>query len=100
MSGYKRKKRSKHHASLREDDDDAIDTVTHTDIEVITRSGTVKKKRVKVPFRVLEPDKETSPQPPISFEYNNTSYVPLESDPAPGPTPEANKRKVRVILVM
>ena len=57
---YKRKRRSKNNATLREDDDGAVDTVTHKEVEVNTRHGP-KTKRVKVPLpRVTEEHGELS----------------------------------------
>jgi hypothetical protein len=46
---YKRKRRSKKNASLHEDDDDVVDTVTHVDIQVNTDTGPTTK-RIKVPL--------------------------------------------------
>jgi hypothetical protein len=49
---YKRKRKSKNNATLREDDDGAVDTVTHMEVEVNTRHGP-KTKRIKVPLAPL-----------------------------------------------
>jgi hypothetical protein len=50
---YKRKRRSKKNAPLHEDDDDAVDTVTHVEVEVNTKHGP-KTKRIKVPLTAVE----------------------------------------------
>ena len=36
---YKVKRKTKKNASLREDDDAAVDTVTHVEVEVVSESG-------------------------------------------------------------
>jgi hypothetical protein len=50
---FKRRRRSKKNATLRENDDAAVDAVTHVEVEVMTKDGT-KKKRIKVPLRDVE----------------------------------------------
>lgn len=49
---YKRKRKTKKNASLREDDDAAVDTVTHVEVEVGTTHGP-KTKRIKVPLMAV-----------------------------------------------
>lgn len=49
---YKRKRRSKKNAPLYEDDDDAVDTVTHVEVEVNTKQGP-QTKRIKVPLTAV-----------------------------------------------
>ena len=49
IAPYKQKKRSKNNPSLREDDADAMDTVTHMNKVVNTKSGPTRK-RIKVPL--------------------------------------------------
>src|SRR3979490_1497231 len=56
---YKRKRKFKNNASLHEDDDDAVDTVTHVQVEVNTKSGP-KKKRIKVPLTAVMEEQQTS----------------------------------------
>jgi hypothetical protein len=66
VTAYKRPRRSKKgNLSLREDDDDTIDTVTHEEIEILTSRGLVTK-RVKVPLRPLPNESSVSTEvPPI-----------------------------------
>src|ERR1700690_3377123 len=47
---YKRKRRTKKNATLHEDDDGGVDTVTHVEMEVDTTRGP-KTNRFKVPLR-------------------------------------------------
>jgi hypothetical protein len=89
MPGFKRRKRSKQHAPLHEDDDEAIDTVTQMDIEVPTGSGAIKKKRVEVPL-ISMPRKEPLLHSPMPFEYGANHFP-----PEPDPVPQGNKCKVR-----
>jgi hypothetical protein len=49
----KRKRRSKRNASLWENDDATSDTVTHVEVEVMTKAGP-KRQRVMVPLRDVE----------------------------------------------
>jgi hypothetical protein len=49
----KRKRRSKRNASLWENDDATFDTVTHVEVEVMTKAGP-KRQRVMVPLRDVE----------------------------------------------
>jgi len=49
---YKRKRKTKKNASLREDDDAAVDTVTHVEVEVDT-THRPKTKRIKVPLTAV-----------------------------------------------
>jgi hypothetical protein len=70
LSAQKRKKHSKYNAPLHEEDDEAIDTVTHANIEVNTRTGR-KQKRVKVPLVPRVDLSETVTQDPISFQFGN-----------------------------
>ena len=56
---YKRKRKSKNNASLHEDDDDAVDTVTHVQVEVNMKSGP-KTKRIKVPLTAVMEEQQTS----------------------------------------
>jgi len=57
---YKRKRRSKKNAPLHEDDDDAVDTVTHVEVEVNMKHRP-KTKRMKVPLTaVMEEDHESN----------------------------------------
>ena len=46
------KEKKKKNASLREDDDTAVDTVTHVEVEVDTTHGP-KTKRIKVPLMAV-----------------------------------------------
>ena len=56
---YKRKRNSKKNAPLHEDDDDAVDTITHVEVEVNTKHGP-KRKRMKVPLTaVMQEDRES-----------------------------------------
>jgi hypothetical protein len=83
LSAQKRRKHSKYNAPLREDDDEAIDTVTHTNIEVKTKTGH-QRKRVKVPLVPREPMSEKSAPEPISFHVRHEwdSQMP-DHDPQP-----------------
>jgi hypothetical protein len=49
---YKQRRRSKKNGPLHEDDDDAIDTVTHVELEVNMKQGP-RTKRIKVPLTVI-----------------------------------------------
>ena len=49
----KRKRRSKKNASLWENDDATVDTVTHVEVEVMTKAGP-KRQRVMVPLTDVE----------------------------------------------
>ena len=70
---YKRKRRTKKNATLREDDDGGVDTVTHVEMEVDTTCGP-KTKRIKVPLTAsLEEHAENSgiynnPDPPPEWD--------------------------------
>ena len=68
---YKRKRRSKRNAPLHEDDDDAVDTVTHVEVEVNTKHGP-KTKRMKVPLSaIMQEDRESN-----SSTQNNSDLAP------------------------
>lgn len=47
------KRRSKKNASLWENDDATVDTVTHVEVEVMTKAGP-KRQRVMIPLRDIE----------------------------------------------
>jgi hypothetical protein len=79
LSAQKRRKHSKYNAPLHEDDDEAIDTVTHTNIEVKTRTGR-QQKRVKVPLVPRVDMSETSAPDPISFQFGH-DWDPQIPDP-------------------
>jgi hypothetical protein len=49
---YKQKRRTKKNATLHEDDDGVVDTVTHVEVEVNTKQGP-KTKRIKVPLTAV-----------------------------------------------
>jgi hypothetical protein len=49
---FKRKRRFKKNATLHEGDDEAIDTVTHLEVEVNTKHGP-KTKCIKVPLTAV-----------------------------------------------
>ena len=49
----KRKRRSKKNASLWENDDATADTVTHVEVDIMTKAGS-KRQRVMVPLREVE----------------------------------------------
>jgi hypothetical protein len=87
MAEYRRNKRSKHNRTLRDGDLASFEAVTHIEVEVPTRSGTITKQ-VKVPLLPV-PDNETLPPTTMPYEFD-TNYIPLEPDPVP----QANKRKV------
>jgi hypothetical protein len=69
---YKRKRKSKNNATLREDDDGAVDTVTHKEVEVNTRHGP-KTKRIKVPL------------PPVTEERGESSSSGIHDNPGLAP---------------
>lgn len=105
VSAYKRKKGSRHNATLREDDEDAIDTVTHQEIEpAATRTGR-RVKRVKVPFLMNESSNIESssvsahsmPTPDIENNFNTNI---LEDSPMGEPISEGAHTKVRDILAV
>ena len=70
LSAQKWRKHFKHNAPLHEDDDEAVDTVTHTNIEVKTRTGR-QQKRVKVPLIPLVERPDTSAPEDISIQFGN-----------------------------
>jgi hypothetical protein len=72
IASHKRKKRSKNNASLREDDADAMDTVTHMNKVVNTKSGP-KRKRIKVPLIPTSPGVDTS-------NHMEDMGIPMDSD--------------------
>ena len=76
----KRPKRSKHNATLREDDAEAVDTVTHTSIEVITKSGERATKRIRLPLETLAQMPETFSQEASSVQLGN-DWGSQEPDP-------------------
>jgi hypothetical protein len=49
---YKRKRKSKKNASLHEDDADAVDTITHVEVELNMNHGP-KTKHIKVPLAAV-----------------------------------------------
>ena len=46
---YKQKRRSKKNATLHEDNDNAVDTITHVEVEVNTKHGP-RTKCIKIPL--------------------------------------------------
>jgi hypothetical protein len=56
---YKWKRKSKNNTSLHEDDDDAVDTVTHVQVEVNTKSGP-KTKHIKVLLTAVMEEQQSS----------------------------------------
>lgn len=68
---YKRKRRTKKNATLREDDDGGVDTVTHVEMEVDTTHGP-KTKCFKVPL-TASMEEYTEPNSGI---YNNPDPPP------------------------
>jgi hypothetical protein len=71
---YKQKRRFKKNAPLHEDGDDAVDAVTHVNIEVKTETGPTTK-RIKVPlFPVAE---EHGPSDPTT---QDNLHIPPEWD--------------------
>jgi hypothetical protein len=69
---YKRKRRSKNNASLHEDDDDAVDTVTHVEVEVNTKHGP-RTKRIKVPLTAVMEDEHGESN---AGRHNNPDLAP------------------------
>ena len=75
---YKRKRKSKNSATLCEDDDGAVDTVTHKKAEVNTRHRP-KTKCIKVPL------------PPVTEEHGESSSAGIHDNP--GLAPEWNMQE-------
>jgi hypothetical protein len=83
MSAYKPRKRSRRSTALHEDDDEAVDTATHEEIEVVDKAGRVRIKRVLVPLRLI-PEKRPTPPPflpnptiePDGHEYHRDEHFP------------------------
>ena len=68
---YKQKRRSKKNAPLHEDDDDAVDTVTHVEVEVNTKQGP-KTKHIKVPLTAVMEEQG----PSNSGIHDNPGFAP------------------------
>ena len=77
---YKRKRKSKKNASLHEDGADAVDAVTHVEVEVNTDRGS-KTKCIKVPL------------PAVMEEHGNSNPAIIDD---PDLAPECNMQEPQV----
>src|ERR1700742_1331607 len=100
MPGNKRKLRSIKNPLLFDDDDAAVDIVTHEDVPMVDKLGRTKIKRIKVPLKAT-PDAAS-----LSHSQANDHFVPyLDEDPNLyenvdefGPVPTAKNNKVSLFI--